>query len=296
MGNRLKDALAKYAENFALDKGFMVLDNGYFYDFRQNIFNQKMDQKFEKMFLDGDGNELASKACAVHSSSMLGYNFFHWINNEHKLTIQFSETEKIAYNKVSFEVKIPVLKCRGSRSANMDIVLRNDDGDWLFIESKFLEYLNTGSFKMSESYYKPDSYYAKGAEWSNFISNRNFISNKQYWDGIKQEICHIIGLTNWIYGEIVIDGENYNKLKDVRFINLVFEPNNNQFEKDHECFENYKTIYNELHNQLEDAQMFPIDERKIGFMTYSDLWENIQGSISEDLQKYLQDHYMDFAQ
>ena len=57
-----------------------VKANGYFYDFRKNVFTGKMDETYISMFLKGDGSELVSKACAPHSSSMLAYNFFHWIN------------------------------------------------------------------------------------------------------------------------------------------------------------------------------------------------------------------------
>ena len=137
-----------------------VMGNGYFYDFRKNVFTGKMDETYISMFLEGDGSELVSKACAPHSSSMLGYNFFHWINEEHKLTITFNDKKEITYNEVLFEVKIPVLK--GKKEANMDIVLRNNKtGEWLFIESKFTEYLNRGKFEMSDSYRNESSYFKK---------------------------------------------------------------------------------------------------------------------------------------
>ncbi|MBR3579123.1 MAG: hypothetical protein IKN98_10110 [Bacteroidales bacterium] len=148
MGKILKD-LKDYAIAFAKDNNVNHIGDGYFYDFRHNIFGKEMNRRFEKMFLDGDGNELTSKACAPHSSSMMGYNFFHWIDKNNTLTIQFKD-EKITYNEVFFEVKIPVLN--PSRwDANMDIVLRNSVGDWLFIESKFLEYCECEKFDISDT-------------------------------------------------------------------------------------------------------------------------------------------------
>jgi hypothetical protein len=126
----LENALAEVASNCNDE----MIDNTHYFDFRSNIFGNKMDERFIRMFLNGDGNELISKAASVKSSSMLGYNFFHWISKENPLII-----DDIEYTDVEFEVKIPVINARGG-VANMDIVLYNIDGDYLFIESKFLEY------------------------------------------------------------------------------------------------------------------------------------------------------------
>jgi len=307
----LKDALRQYAEGLAKEGNFNVLKGGYFYDFRQNIFKQEMDRKFEEMFLDGDGGELTSKACAVHSSSMLGYNFFHWIDNDHKLTIHFKDKDNKdigdnTYNKVFFEVKIPVLK--GTRKANMDIVLSNDCGDWLFIESKFLEYQNHGKFDISKTYKeKPEAYYREEVreklpsykQWPSFISSYNTTLTKQYWEGIKQEICHLIGLTNWLYAgtEITkldyIKDNKYNQRGEVRFINLVYEPNKNYYE--HEDYKAYYDRYWELYDELKKNKLIPA-KLKMGYMTYSQLWNDIKNDLPEDLKAYLDEHYMQFSQ
>ena len=244
-----------------------------------------------KMFLDGDGNELVSKACAVNSSSMLGYNFFHWINNESPITI-----DSIEYDEVLFEVKIPVLD--GTTPANMDIVLKNGHGDYLFIESKFLEYLRSCSFEISESYKKPDKYYCiKNREkWPEFIANYNHGIRGQYWDGIKQEICHMIGLSNWLEHKTGIgNGINYNETGTIRFINLVFEPKK-QFKSDHDKYLAYKDRYNDFQCRLIEAELVP-KQLTIGFKTYSDIFHSIVSSrIPNGLEQYLRDHYMQFAE
>ncbi len=92
MSNSLKEDLNDYARNV---KDSALEDDSYFYDFRQNIYGGTMKEEIQKMFLKGDGNELVSKACAVHSSSMLGYNFFHWVAKEAPLRLYFgSESGK----------------------------------------------------------------------------------------------------------------------------------------------------------------------------------------------------------
>lgn len=271
--------------------------NGYFYDFCKNVFTGKMDKKYISMFLYGDGSELVSKACAPHSSSMLGYNFFHWINEEHKLTITFNDKKEITYDNVLFEVKIPVLN--GKKEANMDIVLRNNKtGEWLFIESKFTEYLNRGKFKMSDSYRNESLYFKKDYrdKWTRIIDSISGSSKESgYWAGIKQEICHLIGLTNWLDKCVEIKGKEYNN-EDVRFINLVFEPDEERFKNEYDKFTDYKKLYYSFYEQLRIEKLIP-SNLKMEFMTYKQLWKCFENckELPEDLMGFLKNRYMCFA-
>jgi len=286
----LKKDLNDYAKGL---KNSEMIDESHFYDFRQNIFGNYMSEEFQKMFLEGDGNELASKACAVHSSSMLGYNFFHYVSRK-PLTIDFGDNQKISYTKVRFEVKMRVFKGR-SRPANMDIVLFNDKGDILFIESKFLEYLSTGDFSISDTYKKPETYYCMGEKWASFISSLKTDIKGQYWGGIKQEISHMIGLTNWAYGYTKIDKlPSYNADKDIRFINLVFKPSK-EYTVEYEAYLNYKNRYDELHKGLLDNGLIP-DGIKMCFKNYSEFWPSFEKCVSLELRDYLFKHYMQYAE
>lgn len=288
---KLKEALADYAKNSAQKE---ILVNGYFYDFRNNIFKKEMNEDFQKMFIEGDGGELVSKACAPHSSSMLGYNFFHWISERYPVII-----DKIKYTKVLFEVKIPVLK--GTKCANMDIVLSNENGDWLFIESKFLEYLKCGNFEISDTYKNCDKYFCHGNEWQNFIKETipSLISNNpesHYWQGIKQEICHLIGLTNWLEGKPESSklDEKYNQKGKITFINLVFEPNKDKFLDEFNKFDEYRKLYNIFYEEIKD-KLIP-QNLTMEFKSYSQLWEIIKGTnLPAGLEDYLWEHYMQFA-
>ncbi len=285
----LKDDLKDYARNVA---DSALVDACHFFDFRQNIYGGTMKEEIQKMFLAGDGNELVSKACAVHSSSMLGYNFFHWVSKEFPLRLHYGDESVVEYTDVLYEVKIPVLK--RSRSANMDIVLKNDYGVILFIESKFIEYTSTGRFDISDSYKKADSYYYSGKEWAEFISKKlNTKMEKQYWGGIKQKICHSIGLWNWAAGKDIDDLPSFADARDVHFINLVFEPNP-KYEKEYAAFEAYQARYEDFHQKLEDCNLIP-NRIKMSFLAYSDIWSDVSKCISPDLKDYLDDHYMKFA-
>lgn len=268
-----------------------MLDKSHFYDFRQNIYNGQMPQKFKEMFLSGDGGELAAKACAVHSSSMLGYNFFHWVE-DFPITIEWKKGGPVCYNQVFFEEKMPVLV--GTTPANMDIVLRNSNGDVLFIESKFLEYVNgkQNEFKLGKSYFKPQKYYTKGEDWIDLISSLDTTKKSQYWEGIEQEIKHLIAITNWLEGKTEVGGVWYNGVSNVRFINLVFEPKESYSE--HISFVEYRDRYDELHASLESHKLIP---KCLGmeYMTYSDIWPFIERVLPKPLKEYLETRYMVFA-
>ena len=266
-----------------------LLDKSHFYDFRQNIFGGQMPSKFQQMFIAGDGGELTAKACAVHSSSMLGYNCFHWIE-QYPLSIEWEKGKTIRYDQVCFEEKMAVLV--GTKPANMDVVLRNSKGDVLFIESKFLEYVGSQRFKLSPTYNNERKYFTYGTEWVDFISHLNTSAPQQYWDGIKQEICHLIAITNWMQQKTDVGGIWYNGIGDVRFINLVFEPNKEYEES--ERYLAYKERYEELHKALAEKRMIPKDLH-MQFMSYSDMWPFITNAIPPQLESYLYKHYMKFA-
>ena len=138
----------------ALKKDLPVNERGYFCSYRENIYGGQMSEHFQDMFDEGSGGELHSKAEAVHSSSMLSYNFFHWIDDEHPF-----EWEQVKYTQVFFEVKMKTIK-ESPAPANMDVVLIDKDKKHLlFIESKFTEYTETKKFELSNSYREENKWY-----------------------------------------------------------------------------------------------------------------------------------------
>lgn len=162
------------------------------------------DGKFYRMFDAGNGSELEPstvagniippKASAVHSSSMLAYNFFHWISSEHPFRFSDGNT----YDKVYFEIKMPVLKSRPKSPANMDVVLVSDDcHSVLCFESKLSEYTKHGDAEFKSAYVERKNYYNNHFEDS-FIKYIKKFQNVDhaYNDGIVQIVKHLIAITN----------------------------------------------------------------------------------------------------
>ena len=175
--------------------------------------------KFYRMYSIGSGGELKMKngrirACAVYSSSMLVYNFFHWICPECPLRFSDGKT----YDKVYFEVKMPVLKTHPASPANMDVVLvSNDCHSVLCFESKLSEYTKLSDVKFPSAYLDSKNYFNNHFvdDFVNYIKN-NKKEEHVYNEGIAQMLKHLIAITN-------LHQSNY-AMADMLALNDFIEP------------------------------------------------------------------------
>lgn len=293
----------------ALRGGLPCDGNGYLDSYLDNIFTGYMPEKFRNMFMDGSGSELRSKAAAVHSSSMLGYNFFHWVSEKYPLTIK-----GIMYTKVFFEVKMAVLY--GTLPAHMDVLLVGEkDGrkQLLFLESKFLEYLENRKYILGISYKKQDKWIHKEKEWLPFLDAVQRCVDEErdclYKEGIKQGVSHLFAITNLVNknteaicdfinnNEFLGDYLDENSIKDAdfHFINIIYEPSKEKYKAEHKKFSSYEKLYKMFISIAKEHKCVePM------FMTYSELWKTAEKKIKEvnqgHLYQYLEERYMRFAE
>ena len=272
---------------------------GYFKCFRENVYDNQMDEEHQKMFNHGSGGELHSKARAVHSSSMLGYNFFSWIDESHPFI-----WEDIIYTKVYFEVQLRTIK-RSPAPANMDIVLEGQkDGKrvLMFIESKFLEYSTVGKYTLSESYSDSKKYFGGCEEWSHIdhemrIETRS--EEKRYNEGLKQSFCHLVAL-NALHNTDALKWFNQNNgslnihnLADVeiRFMNAIFCPLEDFDEYEKYCdYEDYYSWFMHFIKRIAPHSVQP------KWFNYSQIWNEMKIQIKDPKRiEYIQHRYMDFA-
>ena len=85
--------------------------------------------------------------------------------------------------------------------ANIDVALISEDKKTvLFIESKFLEYLEKKSDILSESYSIRMKYFDDNGEVEDILAMPKYFkdnfTNFIYKYGIKQNICHLVGISN----------------------------------------------------------------------------------------------------
>ncbi len=125
---------------------------GYVYDVRDNlIYHQKTFDIIESEFNKGQGNELHSKMCAVHSSSALAVNAFAYFKGKKDQLVFNNQQDFI---NIEFEKQL-LVGVNNRTKANIDLYLESDKCH-VFIESKFLEPLKKTSPKFAESYFNKD--------------------------------------------------------------------------------------------------------------------------------------------
>lgn len=306
MGKKFNEELQK-ARSIDVDSKY------YAESYQKNIYGGRMGKRFVGMFREGGGKELLpkdgkkEKAACIYSSSMLAYNFFSWIDENHPL-----HYDGIDYVRVVFEEQFRVLKNRNNR-ANIDVVLTDRDGTTLLLlESKFTEHMAIKHTcqKISDAYCSKDSYFSKckGDEWVSVINDLCIRDRgRVYYDGLKQVVCHLIGISNVISNSEARKWFNDNSwLKHVEgitlrgdekyiFKSIVFHPITKEEGK---RSENYEKLNRDFVKNLQSMKFLP-DNLDIAdpILTYRDLWNaGMKDSLANDrdltayLEKYLAAH------
>lgn len=296
-------------------RGIKVDEKKNFYadSYQKNIYPGKMDEQHIRMFCKGGGKELfpkdgeKEKAAAIHSSSMLSYNFFHWIDEKHPLILY-----GVRYTNVVFEEQFRVLSSRNNK-ANMDVVLfgKNQKGEktFLLFESKFTEHLNPKNIKVdiAEAYDDPEGYFAYGKEWVPVIKSlrdRMAKNEATYFEGLKQVACHLMGISSvientkarawfnknsWLNDQfgITMNGDD-----NFIFRSIVFHPMTKNEEEQ-------SADYEKKNREFVSAIGFlpPNVDVTNPIMTYRDLWingmaESLEGNpgLKAYLERYLAAH------
>lgn len=278
--------------------------------------------KFHDMFMAGDGHELEdytdtqgrihlAHAKSIFSSSMLAYNFFHWISPEHPLTY-FGTT----FDKVYFEVKFPVMAktTKGrpvNRPSNMDVVLISDDCQTMFcFECKYTEHKHNQAAEFSDAYFKHACYFQGNPYIPSFIqlALRYNEQKNGYFSGIKQNISHLIGLSNIKYDACAlewfkannpcIEPEVLSKINadtDIYFTNLLYFRSEEKIALHGEPQAD-KTAYTYLLEEFTlehlrgeiELEFIPCEI----FNTYADFFAQIRSQMSKPLADYLDNRYV----
>lgn len=296
----------KFKKELQAARAIEVDNKFYAESYLSNIYNTPMSEKHIRMFCKGEGKELLpkdgekEKAASIYSSSMLSYNFFSWIDQEHTF-----EYDGIIYDKVIFEEQFRVLKSRNNK-ANIDVVLISKDNKTiLLLESKFTEHLKLAPIKISDTYDIEQSYFEGGEKWVEIVAAlRDDISKdeKAYYEGLKQVICHLIGISSTILNEHAKNWFNTNSwlhhIEDINitdnttiiFKSIVFNPN---YTEGKTRTKEYIKRNKKLVEQIAKKSVLP--ENLIitnPIITYRDIWENgMKSSIKDNgLRKFLENY------
>ena len=189
-------------------------------------------EKFNEAFrivANGKGQEIG-KINSVISSSLLSLLFFYKLFNSSDSELSIT-IEGVEYNKAFFEVRN---KCVKSPSC-VDVALWSENAKTLlFLESKFIEFIR--DVKIEETKYSPTYFtlYEKiekilendGKDYGIKVEDRKLKSKNGkeiYIEGIKQSICHLIGL---VRGPQVVTDKNDPYYKESKEYEKAFDEAN----------------------------------------------------------------------
>lgn len=301
----IRTEIRKQLKNSEVLKNASYLEENKFYFNRveEGIYQHRMLVEHALMFKKGSGSELQdsgntpAKAKAIDSSSMLSYNFFNWISGKQPLDL-FG----VKYTRVYFEVRLKTLKSSNA-PANIDVVLVDkENSNVLFVESKFLEYLKNEKADFSSAYENRNNYYDANDKKDNLIRlvNEYKVKSEGYYYGIKQNICHIIALSNLKDKEAQKYAKEKNPcLKDIfekdvnyKFINLIFDPCHEEANKKyHDYLKLLELLWN--YKEMDSCKKDFITEDHI-YMSYSDLYQEFKKQkLPNNLLDYLNKRYID---
>ena len=146
--------------------------------------------------------------------------------------------------------------------------------------------------KIKSNYFKG----GHGEEWESIVKScaEEMSQQKGYWEGIKQEICHLVGIcASWT--------KSYTGKRPMengyswRLRNIVFNP------KAEACndspYDNYKRLYTEFKKQVK-KQVGTKMNSLIEIMDYKPIWSAICKAFPDECdpyRKFIWERYMQFA-
>lgn len=257
------------------------------------IYKEKIASDFYDSFKTDFGKR--GQAYAIFSSAIMAYNFFHWVAKNKPIELG----PLGIYDEVIFEFPLRTFGNEKIKSsAKMDVVLLNrKTARVLFIESKFTEHFCNKKFVIPKAYSDAKNYFqgGYGDEWVKIVESfeKKLSCRKGYCEGIKQEICHLVG----IYASRTADYTGRSLMgSDYRWClrNIVFNPNT-EVCKD-SPYSNYKTLYDEFKNLV--GTKIPGLDKKVGIMDYEPIWNAICKAFPDKCdpyRKFIWKRYMKFA-
>ncbi len=238
-------------------------------------------------------------------------DFFGWISADHPLTLN-----GLTYDKVYFGIKFPVFAKTTdgqpyNQPANMDVVLISDDCLAMqCITSCHTEHTHHQAAIFKNAYFKPTCYYKDNPYRTAFIKWALRYNEKKngYFASIKQNISHIIGITNILHDadalawfkannpfiELEVLAQ-INQNTEIIFTNLLYycpEIGTNIYGDIHAEEKSYPYLLGEL---LFDHLQCALDEPLLlsrFITTYPELFAEIQSQMPNGLAEYLDNKYV----
>lgn len=178
----------------------------------QSIFQFKDTDRVFALFKQSATGKEARRINIIWSSALLPFLVFHSVDDECPLEMDLPGFGRKIFTRVQFE--FPNHIKNGGGPSSVDVVLSNEEGEVLFLESKLAEYLKmdcTGPDELPCVTYGEQYRKLMREKWNGVsISMKELIDKKgrpafrlvsdkpHYLTGIKQMISHYMGIRdNW---------------------------------------------------------------------------------------------------
>lgn len=241
----------------------------------------------------------------------IAHDVFQWVGAGHSLTLYGT-----TYDKVYFDVKFPLFNETSENESaevcsKMDIVLISDDCiSMLCFASSHTEHTHHQAAEFADAYFMPSCYYKDNPYRTSFIKWALRYNEKKngYFAGIKQNISHIIGITNILHdadalawfkaNNPFIEPEvlaQINQNTEIIFTNLLYyspEIGTNIYGDIYAEEKSYPYLLGEL---LFDRLLCALDEPLLlsrFITTYPELFAEIQSKMPNGLAEYLDNKYV----
>lgn len=157
-----KKGYSTHQKNWAEKNGLSYTSQGYLGSCKDNLF-EDLSSSAKEAFTQGEGNELKSKMKAMHSSSALAVNVFHyWATKEETERTPLRVALSIQEDALIVPCKDVNIKFEFHPSWPLSTIKPNIDVLYgaackgIGIESKLLEWLGSHAASFGESYFKHD--------------------------------------------------------------------------------------------------------------------------------------------
>lgn len=260
---------------------------------------------------ENESKNRLQKIATFPEKDNIAHDVFQWVGAGHSLTLYGT-----TYDKVCFDVKFPLFNETSENESaevysKMDIVLISDDCMTLLcFVSSHTEHPHHQAAIFKGAYFKPSCYYKENPYLTSFIKWALRYNEKKhgYFAGIKQNISHIIGITNILHdadalawfkaNNPFIESEvlaQINQNTEIIFTNLLYY-----------CPEIETDIYGDIHAEektypyllaefLFDHLQNNLDEPLLlsrFITTYPELFAEIQSQMPNGLAEYLDNKYI----
>lgn len=130
--------IKKREQSWAVEHGIAFNAKGYVYKLEDNLF-EPLEEDARTEFASGKGGELKGKMLALHSSSALVCNFFHYWRYRNVPAVAMSCGLSPNYYKLRFEKAYPKPQGVGGELPHVDIEFTSRTVTPVAIEAKFTE-------------------------------------------------------------------------------------------------------------------------------------------------------------